>query len=336
MHITDWKSTAWLRALGQKSSSIVDDVEFRPGKVISKNLIGHFDPNNISCYNGAVGGDTYSNLVAGQGDLCLKNMDTVPTDGTTPDFESPTSTSVGYFPGDGSDNYMRECGGYADSFDLNASNDFTLNVWVQVPTTELGKNVKGGAGCPRYGGYIGVGAMNDKTNGGCAVGVIGDDAGLPAPLSGRIALFAPAAGGPAAHSDRRSIGSKIESNKWYMFSLVKETGVPLFGGGEYYDRITLYLNGVYQRLIPGEDCLTSTVQHRGELSPSGYIGGNQQIVVMALWQENAGMGSPSPASSANFGHILVYNRALKHSELRQNYLALNQLYYPFREGAVIQ
>ena len=326
MHITDWKSTAWLAALGQKSSSVVDDVEFRPGKVISKNLIGHFDPNNTSCYDGTQGGNTYSNLVNGQEDLCLINMDTVPADGTTPDFESPTSTSVGYFPGDGSDNYMRECGvGYGSSFELNASNDFTLNVWVQVHAAALGK--QGGAGCPRYEGYIGVGAMNDKTNGGCAVGVIGDD-GLP--LSGRIALFAPSAGGPAEHSDRRSIGSKIESNKWYMFSLVKETLSPNF------DRITLYLNGVYQRLIAGADCLAGTAQHKGELIPAGYIGGTQQIVVMALWQEYSGMGSASPASSANFGHILVYNRALKHSELRQNYLALNQLYYPFREGAVIQ
>jgi hypothetical protein len=325
MHITDWKSTAWLRALGQKSSSIVDDVEFRPGKVISKNLIGHFDPNNISCYNGAVGGDTYSNLVAGQEDLCLWNMDTVPTFGETPDFESPTSTSVGYFMGDGLDNYMRECGGYAGGFALNVSNDFTLNVWVQVNAVALGK--LGGSSCPRYGGYIGVGAINDKSNGGCAVGVVGDDSGN----YGRIALFAPSADSPAAYSDRRSIGSKIESNKWYMFSLVKEVLSPNF------DRITLYLNGVYQRLITGANCTqTGTGQHKGELIPAGYIGGAQQVVVMALWQEYYGMGSPSPASSANFGHILVYNRALKHSELRQNYLALNQLYYPFREGAIIQ
>ena len=331
MHITDWKSTAWLRALGQKSSSIVDDVEFRPGKVIYKNLIGHFDPNNTSCYNGAVGGDTYSNLVFGQEDLCLINMDTVPADGTTPDFESPTSTSVGYFPGDGSDNYMRECGGgYGGSFDLNASNDFTLNVWVQVNATALGK--QGGASCPRYESYIGVGAINDKTNGGCAVGVIGDDSGN----YGRIALFAPSADGPVAYSDRRSIGSKIESNKWYMFSLVKETGRPILGGGAHLDRITLYLNGVYQRLIAGADCQTGTGQHKGELIPTGYIGGAQEVIVMGLWQEYSGYGSPSPASSANFGHILVYERALKHSELRQNYLALNQLYYPFREGAIIQ
>ena len=47
------------------------------------------------------------------------------------------------------------------------------------------------------------------------------------------------------------------------------------------------------------------------------------------------MESVNYAADGGFGHILVYDRALRHSELRQNYLALNQIYYPWRAGGVI-
>ena len=335
MHITDWKSTAWLRALGQKSSSIVDDVEFRPGKVISKNLIGHFDPNNSDSYDDSNGGDVYQNLVAGEEDLCLWNMDTVPAgESGAPDFEGPTTTTPGYFPGDGFDNYMGQCGGGygGDNFELHAEYDFTLNVWVQVDVAALGKD----GACPNYEGYIGVGPMNQYENGGCCVGVIGDYAALPggqpAPGAavGRIALFVgdPTDSGMPMFSDRRSIGSYVRDGEWHMFSLVKERY------NNDWLRVTVYLDGIYQRLISGTNCQAST-SHLGELVPYGVIGGWQSINVMALLQEYAGMETPSPASRANFGHVLVYDRALKHSELRQNYLALNQIYYPWRQGGAI-
>jgi hypothetical protein len=339
MHITDWKSTAWLRALGQKSSSIVDDVEFRPGKVISKNLIGHFDPNNSDSYDDSNGGDTYENLAVGGEDLCLHSMDTVPAgESGAPDFEGPTITTPGYFMGDG-DNWMGQCGGgYSSDFELQADNDFTLNVWVQVDTAALGKS----GPCPNLEGYIGVGPMNQYENGGCCVGVIGDYAALPggqpAPGAavGRIALFVgdPTQSEMPMFSDRRSIGSYVRHGEWHMFSLVKETGVPIFGGGTYFDRVTVYLDGIYQRLISGDNCSAAT-PHLGERIPSGVIGGLQLINVMALLQSYSGMEQPSPASRGNFGHILVYNRALKHSELRQNYLALNHIYYPWRQGGAI-
>jgi hypothetical protein len=330
MHITDWKSTAWLRALGQKSSSIVDDVEWRPGNFILKNLIGYFDPNNSDSYDDSNGGEIYGNLVAGGEDLCLINMDTVPAgESGAPDFEGPTTTTAGYMVGDGSDNYLGQCAGaYADDLSLNASDDFTLNVWVQVGPSPVGYV------CPEQEGYIGVGAMNDYTNGGCAVGVMADGVGGGTPQ--RIAFFVgdPMKFGYPVFSARRSIGQTLETYKWYMISLVKETGRPIFGGGAVFDRITLYVNGIYQRLIPGTACIAGT-QHGGEMVPSGVIGGTQSVTVMALMQEYSGMKSITHASNGGFGHILIYNRALKHSELRQNYLALKHIYYPWRQGGVI-
>jgi len=184
--------------------------------------------------------------------------------------------------------------------------------------------------------------MNQYENGGCCVGVIGDHAGLPggqpAPglpvdpdnIVGRIALFVgdPTDSGMPMFSDRRSIGSYVRHGEWHMFSLVKERF------SEDWIRVTVYLDGIYQRLISGTNCQAGTA-HLGEMVPYGVIGGWQSINVMALLQEYSGMETPSPASRANFGHVLVYDRALKHSELRQNYLALNQIYYPWRQGGAI-
>ena len=68
--------------------------------------------------------------------------------------------------------------------------------------------------------------------------------------------------------------------------------------------------------------------------PAGYIGGDQQLYVMGMWQTYGGGGAIGPAASlgTSFGHILVYQKALTHSELRQNYLAQKGVYYKFREG----
>jgi len=342
MHITDWKSTAWLRALGQKSSSIVSDDWFRPksvgeggdsGGLISKNLIGHFDPNNSDSYDDSNGGDVYENLVEGGEDLCLISMETTPAgESGAPDFEGPTTTSEGYMVGDGIDNHLHQCdGGYSDNFTLNAAGDFTLNIWGFTSSFPGSKGA-----CVRQQGLIGVGAMNDYSNGGCSVGIMedNDSQGM------RIALFCgdPLQFSMPMFSARRSIGQKLEFNKWYMFSLVKETGNIIGEGESSYqdkDRITLYVNGVYQRLIPGSNCQAGT-NHGGEMVPAGVIGGTQSIIAMAMAEEYEGfLGSVNYALNGGVGHILVYDRALKHSELRQNYLALNHIYYPWRQGGAI-
>ena len=332
MHITDWKSTAWLRALGQKSRSIVYDDWFRPksvgeggdsGGLISKNLIGHFDPNNSDCYDDSNGGDVYENLVEGEENLCLISMDTTSDpEGGTPDFEAPTTTTPGYMIGDGVDNHLYQCyGDYTDNFELHAEYDFTLNIWGYIGSFPGSKGA-----CPRQAGCIGIGPMNIYSNGGCSIGVMEDDDSRGM----RAALYCgdPTQYGMPFFSGRRSIGQKLEFNKWYMFSLVKERH------NDDWLRVTLYVNGIYQRLIPGSSCEAGT-QHEGEMVPYGVIGGWQSILGMALLEEYSGMESVNYAANGGFGHILVYNRALKHSELRQNYLALNQIYYPWRQDGVI-
>ena len=97
------------------------------------------------------------------------------------------------------------------------------------------------------------------------------------------------------------------------------------------NRVTLYLNGVYQKVPAGD---YAALWHDGEMVPAGYIGGDQQLYVMGMWQSYGGGGAISPAASlgTSFGHILVYQKALTHSELRQNYLAQKGVYYKFREG----
>ena len=322
MHITDWKSTAWLRALGQKSSSIVDDIEFRPNKVISKNLIGNWDPNNLACYDGDVGGTSYDNLVDGGENLCLVNMDTSPK---STDFSPPVTTRPSYpayFNGDGSDNYMANCYGdeySSDNFEIDADEDFTLSVWVdpaKVNAHGTWEEV-----------FIGVGPVNDNTDGGLGVGII-ESASDGAWAT--IASFIPDIdlGGYGSYTGRRAVVGEegyIRRNKWYQLSLVKQSYNAAF------DRVTLYLNGVYQRVPAGSYAGTD---HHGEMVPAGYIGGDQQLYVMGMWQTYGGGGAIGPAASlgTSFGHILVYQKALTHSELRQNYLAQKGVYYKFREG----
>jgi hypothetical protein len=99
---------------------------------------------------------------------------------------------------------------------------------------------------------------------------------------------------------------------WQMVSLTKQKYV--YGPG--IDKITLYINGMEDRLSISAGLLTPG----GDAVENEVFGSDQALYVGGAMHQMMGY----PDLSANqFGIILVYDRVLKCSELRQNFLATN-------------
>ena len=287
MHITDWFSTTWNSVLGHKSSGIVDDFYWRPNEFISGYLSGNFDPNNTGSYNG---GSDYNNLKSGD-DLCIfNNMSFISGSG----IGDPS-----YFESDGADDFIASCSlgggeGYASNFIINLNNDYTISVWTAMDNN--------------HGARIwSIGSPN--------AGQAGDDPGIE--LKGYYDAIRLEVGSPNGSTEFHEIGdgrysankhgrSEIKENRWYHFTFVFDKSA------NDNNQYQFYIDGAKARVFPSGPY-------------EGYSGIGIQYIAFGADQM---LGSPQITTEGHkFGHIHFYNKALKHSEVRQNYLATNQYYY---------
>jgi len=298
MHITDWFSTPWANLLGQKSKSIV-----------TENLIGHWDPSDTNSYDPTVAEGVsedegsfnalYYNLVEGGKNLTIYNG--MALSHAAENEELPAS-----FDSDGSDDYMGPSLGYeSDGFVVDTERDFTISMWV-VPydlddgwagyqwLCSLGAVDQEGIGLGGYKGRYSVG--------------YGDDGGGGMPQEEVIR------GSHVLDPHPKDAGHNYFGfYDWQYIALTKQAGIY---DESATDKLTLYINGMEDRLgvsssgfTPGGDGVEN---NRFQGDKSLYVAGGFHSI----------MGYP--VMSANmFGIILVYNRALKPSELRQNFLATN-------------
>jgi len=295
MHITDWFSASWVDLLGQKSKSIVTD-----------GLIGHFDPSDTDSFDPsvAIGKDesyagTFNNLVAGGEDLTLYN-------GLALSHEAEGEDTPASFATDGSDDYMGPSMGYeSDGFVVDTERDFTVSMWV-VPYAASRYNAN----------YLWLFSLGSVDKQGIALGThkerfsvgYGDHQG-----GGMYAEEVVRASKIIHDHDKDSGHNYFGFYDWQYLALTKQTGIY---DESATDKLTLYINGREDRLgvsasgySTGGDAVENN-RFQGE--EALYVGGAQMWI--------AGY----PVMSANmFGIILVYNRALKPSELRQNFLATN-------------
>ena len=304
MHITDWFSTPWTNLLGQKSKSIV-----------TEGLVGHWDPADKDSYGGNSGLDmfNYNNLVEGGKKLYLHNgIETSWTDETT----LPAS-----FYSDGTTDYMGPGLGYeTDGFVIDTDKDFTLSMWIVPFSIDSTSNNRWFAsfGAINYQG-IGLGGRGGiergawGNSGRYAVSYGNDQGGgmwMEEVVRGSKTIY--------NHFDEETGNGKDVNHNyfgfydWQMLSLTKQEG--RYGTGT--DKLTLYINGMEDRLSisagmlgPGGDGVENDTFGSDKAL---YIGGGMQTIY----------GYPIMSSNM-YGIILVYDRVLKCSELRQNFLATN-------------
>ena len=311
MHITDWFCTPWVNLLGQKSKSIV-----------TENLIGHWDPSDPNSYAGNSGLDmyNYNNLVGIGTPFQGKKLNLF--NGIETSWVDQTSLPAS-FSSDGMGDYMGPGFGYErDGFVIDTDKDFTLSMWIVPYSTSYESTNRWFAsfGAINYEG-IGLGSRGD-----------GDYYGV-----GKYAVSYGSDQGFGMWMEEVIRGSKVIYNHpkdvnhnyfgfydWQMLSLTKQEG--RYGTGT--DKLTLYINGMEDRLsasaggfTPGGDAVENDVFGSDQAL---YVGGGMHTI----------MGYPDTSSNM-FGIILVYDRALKPSELRQNFLATNisKKYRGATEGA---
>ena len=299
MHITDWFSTPWANLLGQKSKSIV-----------TENLIGHWDPSDTNSYDPTVaegvGEDEgafnalYYNLVAGGKNLTIYNG--MALSHAAENEEYPAS-----FSSDGSDDYMGPGLGYeSDGFVVDTERDFTISMWV-VPydfsdswpyyqwLCSLGSVNQEGIGLGGYKGRYSVGYGDDDGFGMWQEEVI----------RGSHVLN--------SHPLKDTGHNYFGFYDWQYLALTKQAGIY---DESATDKLTLYINGMEDRLGVSSSGFTPG----GDGVENNRFQGNEPLYVAGGFHSMMGY----PDLSANmFGIILVYNRALKPSELRQNFLATN-------------
>jgi hypothetical protein len=92
----------------------------RESSVDTTNLIGHWDPNHTSSYNGAAGGTTYNNLVTSKEDLKIYGA-TFNWLGSNPVIEEPF-----YFSFD-----IDVTDPYNDNFQVDARKSFAISMWLK-------------------------------------------------------------------------------------------------------------------------------------------------------------------------------------------------------------
>ena len=299
MHITDWFSSAWTDKLGQKSTSIVSD-----------GLIGHFDPENPNSYDGE--GLTFHNLIGGG--LHMELMNGIAFNWYSPAGQIPKGLPC-YFESDGTDNYIGPEGldyySESSSFFVDGSADFTISMWIN-PWTAYdsfgGSNTFFSSLGSMTGPHgIGIGAKygHHAVAWGRPIsgGVWDSDFRVSGPL-----LIAPSSSNDLTHLD------------WQYIAVTKKTNRPY---GEGNSKLTFYLNGI-------ETLMGATSYGEfGDAMPSSRIVGNQYLYVGGCYNTLMNMVQ----SSQNlFGIILVYNRALKRKELRQNFLATRTTHRYFTPG----
>ena len=290
MHITDWFCTPWTNLLGQKSKSIV-----------TENLIGHWDPADKDSYGGNSGLDmtNYNNLTGGKKLYLHNGIETSWVDETG----LPAS-----FTSDGSSDYMGPGLGYeTDGFVIDTDKDFTLSMWT-VPYSASSWN-------PSSKWLSSFGAVNFE---GIAMGTL-----LSRYMVGYPNFQGNEFGGMwyeeviRASKQVEGYPKDVQHNyfgfyDWQMVSLTKQKYV--YGSG--IDKITLYINGMEDRLSISRYGLTPG----GDAVENDLFGSDQALYVGGAM--NSMMGYPD-LSANMFGIILVYDRVLKCSELRQNFLATN-------------
>ena len=297
MHITDWFCTPWVNLLGQKSKSIV-----------TENLIGHWDPADKDSYGGNSGLDmtNYNNLVEGGKKLYLHN-------GIETSWVDQTNLPAS-FSSDGTSDYMGPGLGYeGDGFVVDCTRDFTLSMWV-VPYSIDSMDTD------RW--LSSLGAINFEGVG------LGGRGGVPGGAwgnRGRYVVAYPNDQGGGMWMEEVVRASKTIYNHpkdvnhnyfgfydWQYLALTKRSGI--YGTGT--DKLTLYINGMEDRLsisagmlTPGGDGVENSIFATNQAL---YVGGGMQTI----------FGYPIMSSNI-YGIILVYDRALKPSELRQNFLSTN-------------
>lgn len=349
MHITDWFSSAWLNAVGQKSTSIVSD-----------GLIGHFDPENSMSFNGI--GTTFFNLVDGQLDMALVN-------GADLHWFSPTEQRPlglpSYFDLDGTDDYIGPAllgygyGPELNSFYVDGTEDFTISFWIRPRSI-----IESGGGYASLGNF----AYNSISLGTTLQGhhavawpktPYPEAFQSPGIMPGEYLTYfsvEPDLGGfriagpsliqnPSPNQYKKENSNNLNFEDWQYIAITKKTNGP-YGPGD--SKITFYINGIecglmgstnYQEF--GDAMPTITIQANHPISNGEelflYLGG--VYIDLRNFCEEVSNGpvlcddtNNVFCSSNSFGLILVYNRALKRNELRQNFLATRTTHRYYSPG----
>ena len=288
--------------------------------VVTEGLIGNFDPTT----GNASGLSRWSNSIAGESDLEIKN-------GTI--WKSGVSGNASHYEFDGVDDYI---GSYDDiynnSFTINLSGGFTICMWWQL-SGNTGVHWSALAGADDYWSGRGMGLEYTSNVSGRYGGVSTSEYKKYGSLN---VLGGENNWGFRNNTDLDPNRASVltgEPSTWHMISLTKNSGkFPVQDLSEFnpitthYDgRFDLYVDDDFQPII---HTLISTLADNSYHPTWGETGAllNVGKTIKNLDQEGTNwykdnMGSFYAGQNFKLGRVLVYDKHLKNSEIRQNFLA---------------
>ena len=286
--------------------------------VVTEGLIGNFDPTT----GNASGLSRWSNSIAGESDLEIKN-------GTI--WKSGVSGNASHYEFDGVDDYI---GSYDDiynnSFTINLSGGFTICMWWEL-SGNTGAHWNALAGADDYWSGRGMG-LEYTSNVSGRYGV--SDSPDFRKYGSLNVLGGENAWGFRNNTDLDPNRASVltgEPSTWHMISLTKNSGKfpDQTADIDYGGRFDLYVDDDFQPIthtlisnnLEGEsdDVYYPTWGETGALLNVGKTIKNLDQEGTNWYKDN--MGSFYAGQNFKLGRVLVYNKHLKNSEIRQNFLA---------------